>query len=180
ARLIYSSSCRLLAPLAFPTRRSSDLQVRVSERTWGINSPLAHVVETASDQVEQDLGGGGFSFMQQLMQQRAASEGSFGRSPWASAANSSVSRRPACYVRAVARPSEVLGSVVAASEREQLETFLDYLRDAVVRKARGVSEEDARRSPVPDRHQPRRPDQTPAVGGTGRVRRADRADPRRG
>ena len=47
------------------------------------------------------------------------------------------------------RPSEILGSVVAASEREQLETFLDYLRDAVVRKARGVSEEDARRSPVP-------------------------------
>ncbi|WP_308297595.1 DinB family protein [Tsukamurella paurometabola] len=36
-----------------------------------------------------------------------------------------------------------------ASEREQLDTFLDYLRDAVVRKARGVSEEDARRSPVP-------------------------------
>ena len=49
----------------------------------------------------------------------------------------------------MARPSEILGSVVAASEREQLETFLDYLRDAVVRKARGVSEEDARRSPVP-------------------------------
>ena len=47
------------------------------------------------------------------------------------------------------RPSEILGSVVAASEREQLDTFLDYLRDAVVRKARGVSEEDARRSPVP-------------------------------
>ncbi|GGU13886.1 DinB family protein [Nocardioides albus] len=47
------------------------------------------------------------------------------------------------------RPGEILGSVVAASEREQLETFLDYLRDAVVRKARGVSEEDARRSPVP-------------------------------
>ena len=36
------------------------------------------------------------------------------------------------------RPGEILGSVVAASEREQLETFLDYLRDAVVRKARGV------------------------------------------
>ena len=35
----------------------------------------------------------------------------------------------------MARPSEILGSVVAASEREQLETFLDYLRDAVVRKA---------------------------------------------
>ncbi|WP_420113047.1 DinB family protein [Pseudactinotalea sp.] len=49
----------------------------------------------------------------------------------------------------MARPSEVLGSVVAAGEREQLETFLDYLRDAVVRKARGVSDEDARRSPVP-------------------------------
>jgi hypothetical protein len=47
------------------------------------------------------------------------------------------------------RPSEILGSVVAASEREQLDTFLDFLRDAVVRKARGVSEEDARRSPVP-------------------------------
>ncbi|WGP06027.1 DinB family protein [Bacillus subtilis] len=47
------------------------------------------------------------------------------------------------------RPSEILGSVVAASEREQLETFLDYLRDAVVRKVSGVSEEDARRSPVP-------------------------------
>ena len=47
------------------------------------------------------------------------------------------------------RPGEILGSVVAASEREQLETFLDYLRDAVVRKARWVSEEDARRSPVP-------------------------------
>ncbi|WP_166972471.1 DinB family protein [Brevibacterium atlanticum] len=47
------------------------------------------------------------------------------------------------------RPSEVLGSVVGASEREQLDTFLDYLRDAVVRKARGVSEVDARRSPVP-------------------------------
>lgn len=47
------------------------------------------------------------------------------------------------------RPSEILGSVVGASEREQLDTFLDYLRDAVVRKARGVSEEDARRSPVP-------------------------------
>ena len=46
-------------------------------------------------------------------------------------------------------PGESLGSVVAASEREQLETFLDYLRDAVVRKARGVSEQDARRSPVP-------------------------------
>jgi hypothetical protein len=49
----------------------------------------------------------------------------------------------------MAGPGEVLGSVVAASEREQLDTFLDYLRDAVVRKARGVSEEDARRSPVP-------------------------------
>ncbi|WP_419999268.1 DinB family protein [Streptomyces boninensis] len=47
------------------------------------------------------------------------------------------------------RPGEILGSVLAASEREQLETFLDYLRDAVVRKVRGVSEEDARRSPVP-------------------------------
>lgn len=47
------------------------------------------------------------------------------------------------------RPSEILGSVVAASEREQLETFLDYLRDAVVRKVSGLSEEDARRSPVP-------------------------------
>ena len=47
------------------------------------------------------------------------------------------------------RPGEILGSVFAASEREQLETFLDDLRDAVVRKARGVSEEDARRSPVP-------------------------------
>ncbi|MCU4297515.1 DinB family protein [Brevibacterium permense] len=46
------------------------------------------------------------------------------------------------------RPSEILGSVVAASEREQPDTFLDYLRDAVVRKVRGVSEEDARRSPV--------------------------------
>ena len=57
--------------------------------------------------------------------------------------------RPGCYVPAMTRPSEILSSVVAASEREQLETFLDYLRDAVVRKARGVSEEDARRSPVP-------------------------------
>lgn len=49
----------------------------------------------------------------------------------------------------MSRPSEILGTVVGASEREQLDTFLDYLRDAVVRKARGVSEEDARRSPVP-------------------------------
>lgn len=49
----------------------------------------------------------------------------------------------------MARPGEILGSVVAATEREQLETYLDYLRDAVVRKVRGVSDEDARRSPVP-------------------------------
>ncbi|MHC6176426.1 DinB family protein [Glutamicibacter sp. X7] len=49
----------------------------------------------------------------------------------------------------MSRPSEILGTVVGASEREQLDTFLDYLRDAVVRKARGVSEEDARNSPVP-------------------------------
>jgi hypothetical protein len=32
-----------------------------------------------------------------------------------------------------------------AAERVVLEAFLDYLRDAVVRKVRGVSEEDARR-----------------------------------
>lgn len=49
----------------------------------------------------------------------------------------------------MSRSGEILGSVVAASEREQLDTFLDYLRDAVVHKVRGVSEEDARRSPVP-------------------------------
>ncbi|MGH3431624.1 MAG: DinB family protein [Thermocrispum sp.] len=46
------------------------------------------------------------------------------------------------------QPRDRINAVFAASEREQLETFLDYLRDAVVRKARGVSEEDARRSPV--------------------------------
>ncbi|MDR4533114.1 DinB family protein [Glutamicibacter sp. PS] len=49
----------------------------------------------------------------------------------------------------MSRPGEILGSVVGSSEREQLDTFLDYLREAVVRKARGLSEEDARSSPVP-------------------------------
>jgi uncharacterized damage-inducible protein DinB len=46
------------------------------------------------------------------------------------------------------RPRDLINSVTAADERKMLEAFLDYLRGAVVRKARGVSEEDARRSPV--------------------------------
>ena len=57
--------------------------------------------------------------------------------------------RPECYVPGMARPSEILGTVLDASERDQLETYLDYLREDVVRKARGVSDEDARRSQVP-------------------------------
>ena len=35
--------------------------------------------------------------------------------------------------------------VASAGERAVLETFLDLYRDAIVRKVRGVSEEDARR-----------------------------------
>jgi hypothetical protein len=35
------------------------------------------------------------------------------------------------------------------AEKETLVTFLDYLRDSVVRKLDGVSESDLRRSPVP-------------------------------
>src|SRR5579862_8826775 len=38
---------------------------------------------------------------------------------------------------------------VNTSERETLVAFLDYLRDAVVVKAEGLSEEDARRALVP-------------------------------
>ncbi|MFC3995103.1 DinB family protein [Nocardiopsis sediminis] len=44
--------------------------------------------------------------------------------------------------------ARVLGAATGA-ERETLEAFLDYLRDAVVRKISGVSEEDARRRLVP-------------------------------
>jgi hypothetical protein len=47
------------------------------------------------------------------------------------------------------RPKLLIHSVFTAGERQSLETFLDYLRDAVVRKARGVSEEDARKRLVP-------------------------------
>lgn len=47
------------------------------------------------------------------------------------------------------RPKLLIHTVFDSPEREGLETFLDYLRDAVVRKARGVSEEDARRRLVP-------------------------------
>ncbi|MGH3495231.1 MAG: DinB family protein [Sciscionella sp.] len=36
-----------------------------------------------------------------------------------------------------------------ADERPTLEAFLDFYRDAVIRKVRGVSEQDARRSLVP-------------------------------
>ena len=37
----------------------------------------------------------------------------------------------------------------ASTEKDTLVTFLDYLRDSIVRKVQGVSEEDARRSLVP-------------------------------
>lgn len=46
-------------------------------------------------------------------------------------------------------PKDRTRQVYDATERETLEAFLDYLRDAMVRKARGVSEEDARRRFVP-------------------------------
>lgn len=39
--------------------------------------------------------------------------------------------------------------VATSGERETLATFLDYYRTEIVRKARGVSEEDARRELVP-------------------------------
>lgn len=42
-------------------------------------------------------------------------------------------------------PKARIREVYDSNERQTLETFLDYLRDAMVRKARGVSEEDARR-----------------------------------
>lgn len=47
------------------------------------------------------------------------------------------------------RPTDVADRVVTAGERETLEAFLDYLRGAVVRKVRGVSEEAAWRQLVP-------------------------------
>lgn len=41
------------------------------------------------------------------------------------------------------------GADRGADERTQLTTYLDYLRDTVVRKVEGLSEEDAHRSVVP-------------------------------